>query len=119
MNNSNFNDDHDLVAFLKQNQPIAPPPSPNLQAVIMEQVINIPIAKSSILPKIGIKKIGLVGAVIITALSLIVFNQTRSMQTAFNEAENLTIEKSLLSNWQIADEEFTSSYSVLSNSNYE
>jgi hypothetical protein len=115
--NTNFDDDLELIAFLKQHHPIAPPADLNLQAAIMAQVSsqasNTAIAKSQNIKTLNIK-IGLLGAAIVTTLSLVIYSQTRPMQTAFNENERLKIEKSLITNWHIAEEEFTTSYSLLS-----
>ncbi|AFY74026.1 hypothetical protein Syn7502_02000 [Synechococcus sp. PCC 7502] len=120
MNNPNFNEDfnqdqdRDLVRFIKQNQPIAPPASSNLQLSIMKQVSTMGITR----PEINHKKLGILGATIIATLGLVIFNQSRPLQTALNENDSLKTEKSLVSNWSIAGEEFTTNYSLLSSANY-
>jgi hypothetical protein len=108
----NFDDDRELIAFLKQHHPIAPPAHLDLQAAIMAQVSG-QISSTAIAKPINIKKVGLCGAAIVATLSLVIFSH-RPMQTALNETERLKLEKSLITNWHIADEEFTTSYSLLS-----
>ena len=111
MNKPNFDDDRNLVAFLKQNQPIPPDPAPNLQASIMAQVSTTKISSP-----LNFKKIGLISAAIVTTISLVIISQPRQMQTAINESEVNKIDNSLLSNWQLAEEEFTTGYSLISTS---
>jgi len=127
----NFDNDRDfddlkLMTFLKQNQPISPPASTNLQAKVMAELASTAIARPLNIKRLEVKKIpkkiGSIGAAIVTTLSLLTFNQLfnhRPIQTAVNDAETIKLEKSLISNWHLSDEEFTSSYSVFSNSNYE
>lgn len=112
--------DRKLIKFLQQNQPIAPPASSNLQASIMTEVAGIQIASPLDVKRIGMKKIGLLSAAIVATISLLTFNQfnQRPMQTV-SDAESTKLEKSLIGNWHLSDEEFTTSYSLLGNSNYE
>jgi hypothetical protein len=111
MNKPNFDSDRNLVAFLKQNQPIPPAPDPNLQASIMAQVSTTKISSP-----FNFKKLGLISAAIVTTLSLVIMSQPRQMQTAFNEAEVNKIDNSLINNWHLADEEFTTGYSLINTS---
>lgn len=122
--NSEDDIDYDLVDFLRSNHPIAPSAHPNLQAQIMLEVSITPIEKiGQEIKWKNIFKIGLASSVI-AAMGVIIFNQpNQTMQTAQNQAENLknekSLEKSLITNWHLPDEEFTTSYSILSSANYE
>jgi hypothetical protein len=113
MNKPNFDNDRDLILFLKQNQPIPPAPDPNLKALIMAQVANTAIASP-----INFKKLGLIGAAVITTittLSFVIFSPVRP-QTALNQVEVDRINNSLINNWHLPDDEFTTSYSLISSS---
>ncbi len=116
--NPNSDGDRNLVSFLKAHQPIAPSASPNLQALIMEQVASLEVTRAIAKPvkKVAIRTLGLLGAAVVTVISLVIFNQNRPIQVAVNETESLKIEKSLVSNWYIPEEEFTTSYSLISTS---
>ncbi|GAB4543734.1 MAG: hypothetical protein Tsb0014_37540 [Pleurocapsa sp.] len=46
MNNSSYDDHENIVQFLQQNYPIAPPPSCNLEQRLMESVARQPQQKS-------------------------------------------------------------------------
>jgi len=110
-------DDRTLVAFLKQHHPIAPPADFNLEAAIMAEVSSQVSSRAIAKRPINMRKFGLIGAAVVATISLLIFSQTRPIQTAINETERLKLEKSLITNWHIAEEEFTSSYSLLSSLN--
>jgi hypothetical protein len=121
---NNFDDDRQLVSFLKQYQPIAPAPALDLQAQIMDQVQAMPIKRSLLADFNAQIKFCLIGAAIATTAIIAMTYSNRQMQPAISEAETQVIEASLVNTWSIStgsEQEFTSSYSLLQNrkSSYE
>lgn len=101
-------EDQHLVAFLRQNKPIAPEPSPNLeqrimaeiQAQVMPQVKRQTSRQASRQPRRKLWFKGfLVGASAIAAGFIAVWSFNRQFQPTISEADRVQIEASLIKNW--------------------
>jgi hypothetical protein len=102
MNSSNFDnfDDEDrrLVAFLKQNKPIAPAPAINLEQCIMAEIGRQPISRTRSRQQPWRKRL-LFASGAIAAGFLAVWSIDRQFQPTIGEVERAQIEASLIKNW--------------------
>jgi hypothetical protein len=111
MSKSNFEDqeDQNLVAFIRQHKPIAPPPSVNLEQQILVQIEQIPVEHAPVAMisqtkgriRRLTKALWLLPAAIAIGAGLFLANN-RQPQFALSEAESLEIEAALISSWSDA-----------------
>lgn len=102
MSSSNFNDfdneDRRLVAFLKQNKPIAPTPATNLEQSIMAEIGRQPIYGLKPQQQ-GWRKRLIFASGAIAAGWLAVWSVNRNFQPAISEVDRAQIEASLIKSW--------------------
>ncbi len=109
------NSSHDsLVAFLKQNKVIAPPPAPNFEQQLFAEISKYP-QPSSKPSKFHLRRWWLwtllIPAAIATSLTFNWATNRSQLQVATNpnlapmsEVEQVAIEQTLISSWNVADE---------------
>lgn len=113
----NFDDSsHDsLVAFLKQNKAIAPPPAPNFEQRLFAEISKYPQQSSKNLSKFRLRRwlpwTLLIPAAIATSLTFNWVTNRSQLQVATNpnlapmsETEQMAIEQTLISSWNVTDE---------------
>ncbi|AFY70874.1 hypothetical protein Pse7367_2618 [Thalassoporum mexicanum PCC 7367] len=108
MSKANFENqvDQNLIAFIKQHKPIAPPSTVNLEQQIMAQIDQLPVAEDSavVVSQPGQSKLRQLvkGLWLLPAIAVgagIFWASNRQPQFAISEAESLEIEAALLSSW--------------------
>ena len=101
MNSSNFDDfddeDRHLVAFLKQNKPIAPDPATNLEQRIMTEIGRQPISRAK--PQQRWRKGLIFASGAIAAGWLVIWSVNRQLQPTIGEVDRAQIEASLIKSW--------------------
>jgi len=113
----NFDDSsHDsLVAYLKQNKAIAPPPAPNFEQQLFAEISKYPQQSSKTLSKFRLRRwlpwTLLIPVVIATSLTFNWATNRSQLQVATNpnlapmsETEQMAIEQTLISSWNVTDE---------------
>jgi hypothetical protein len=105
---------HDsLVGFLKQNKAIAPPPASNFEQQLFAEIAKYPQPSSKSLPKFRLRRwlpwTLLVPAAIATSLTFNWATNRSQLEMASNsnlmsEAEQMAIEQTLISSWNVTDE---------------
>jgi hypothetical protein len=105
MNSSNFNDFDDLneadlrlVAFLKQNKPMAPVPGINLEQSIMAEIDRQPLSRVKLQQKHWRKRL-IFASGAIAAGFLAIWSVNRQFQPVISEVERAQIEASLIKSW--------------------
>ncbi len=105
MNGSNFDDfdgfnekDRRLVAFLKQNKPIAPAPAINLEQSIMAEIGSLPIARAQLRQQPWRKRLFFASGAI-AAGCLAIWSVNRQFQPAISEVDRAQIEASFIKSW--------------------
>jgi hypothetical protein len=107
---------HDsLVGFLKQNKAIAPPPASNFEQQLFAEIAKYPQPSSKSLPKFRLRRwlpwTLLIPAAIATSITFNWATNRSQLQVATNpnlapmsEADQMAIEQTLISSWNVADE---------------
>lgn len=107
---------HDsLVGFLKQNKAIAPPPASNFEQQLFAEIAKYPQPSSKSLPKFRLRRwlpwTLLIPAAIATSLTFNWVTNRSQLQVATNpslapmsETEQMAIEQTLISSWNVTDE---------------
>ena len=105
---------HDsLVGFLKQNKAIAPPPASNFEHQLFAEIAKYPQPSSKSLSKFKLRRwlpwTLLIPAAIATSLTFNWVTNRSQLQMASNsnlmsEAEQIAIEQTLISSWNVTDE---------------
>lgn len=102
MTQTNFDPDRNLVAFLRQHCPIAPPPALDLEERIANQVMS---SQAKYKSQFGMRRyarlIWLIPAAIAAGF-LITWEGNRQLQPTISETEHQTIEASLLGSWSLS-----------------
>jgi hypothetical protein len=94
-----FNDeDRHLVAFLKQNKPIAPDPVINLEQRIMAEIGRQPLSRVQPQQKPWLKRL-IFASGAIAAGFLAVWTVNRQFQPTISEVDRAQIEASLIKSW--------------------
>ena len=126
----NFDDSsHDsLVAFLKQNKAIAPPPAPNFEQQLFAEISKYPQQSSKNLSKFRLRRwlpwTLLIPAAIATSLTFNWVTNRSQLQVATNpnlspisETEQIAIEQTLISSWNVTDDAVSATNSQVSSQN--
>ncbi len=110
---------HDsLVGFLKQNKAIAPPPASNFEQQLFAEIAKYPQPSSKSLPKFKLRRwlpwALLIPAAIATSMTFNWATNRSQLQMASNsnlmsEAEQIAIEQTLISSWNVTDDAVSSS----------
>jgi hypothetical protein len=113
---SNENSDLSLLCFLKQNKPIAPAPAPNFEQQLFAEISKYPLRspKSS---KANLQRwlpwALLIPAVIATGITFNwVTNRSQYQVASISESEKAEIEQSLISSWNMTDDQTPQSVST-------
>ncbi len=120
MNSSNFDDfddgDRHLVAFLKQNKPIAPAPATNLEQRIMTEIGRQPISRAK--PQQRWLKGLILASGAIVAGWLAVGSVNRQFQPTVSEVDRVQIEASLIKSWSasVGDDQISEDSDAISSS---
>jgi hypothetical protein len=105
---SSENPDHSLVAFLKQNKPIAPPPSSNFEQQLFAEISKYP-QRSPKSSKANLWRwlpwAVLLPAAIATGITFNWgINRSQYQIASISESEKAEIEQSLISSWNMTDD---------------
>jgi hypothetical protein len=105
---SSDNFDHSLVAFLKQNKPIAPPPAPNFEQHLFAEISKYP-QRSPKSSKANLWRwlpwTLLIPAAIATGITFNwATNRSQYQIASISESEKAEIEQSLISSWNMTDD---------------
>ena len=110
---------HDsLVGFLKQNKAIAPPPASNFEQQLFAEIAKYPQPSSKFLSKFKLRRwlpwTLLIPAAIATSMTFNWATNRSQLQMASNsnlmsEAEQIAIEQTLISSWNVTDDAVSSS----------
>jgi hypothetical protein len=100
--------DDSLLSFLKQNKPIAPPPSPKFEQQLFAEISKYP-QRSPKFSKANSRRwlpwALLIPVAIATGLTFNwVTNRTQYQVASISESEKAEIEQSLISSWNMTDD---------------
>ena len=119
MNNKYSQESHDsLVTFLQQNQAIAPPPVSNFEQQLFAEIAKYPQPSSKTLSKFKSRRwlpwTLLIPAAIATSITFNWATNRSQLQMASNlnlmsETEQMAIEQTLISSWNVTEDAISSS----------
>ena len=106
--NSDDSSDQSLLAFLKQNKPIAPPPAPNFEQQLFAEISKYP-QRSPKSSKANLRRwlpwALLIPAAIATGITFNwVTNRSQYQMASISESEKAEIEQSLISSWNMTND---------------
>jgi hypothetical protein len=106
--NSDDSSDDSLLAFLKQNKPIAPPPAPNFEQQLFAEISKYP-QRSPKSSKANLRRwlpwALLIPAAIATGITFNwVTNRSQYQMASISESEKTEIEQSLISSWNMTND---------------
>ncbi|PZO39996.1 MAG: hypothetical protein DCF19_12450 [Pseudanabaena frigida] len=109
--NSHDDSEASLVAFLRQNKPIAPPPVPNFEQQLFAEISKYPQRSTRRNFKRWLPWALLIPIAIATGITFNLVNNRSQLQIASNpslnqmsESEQAAIEQSLISSWNVTDD---------------
>ena len=106
--NPSENSDDSLLAFLKQNKPIAPAPAPNFEQQLFAEISKYP-QRSLKSSKANLRRwlpwALLIPAAIATGITFNwMTNRSQYQMASISESEKAEIEQSLISSWNMTDD---------------